>query len=98
MVLVMEAVKEAAFQLLIYRLLIVLQKIKKYEHEAQTLLYPLIPISFSRRRVRRLERVLHIAENRSNFYPEVTNKDLHELNLVGFFLDYSYLLSLSNEL
>ena len=39
MVLVLEAVKETAFQLLISRLLIVVQKIYKYEHEAQILLY-----------------------------------------------------------
>ena len=37
MVLVLEAVEEASFQLLISRLLIDLQKIKKYEHEAQIL-------------------------------------------------------------
>ena len=39
MVLALETVEEANFQLLISRLLIVVQKIYKYEHEAQILLY-----------------------------------------------------------
>ena len=41
MALVQETVEEATFQRLISRLLIVVQKIKKYEQEAQTLLYPI---------------------------------------------------------
>ena len=47
MALVMEAIEEANFQLLISRLLIVVQKIYKYEHEAQTLLYQEIPTPLS---------------------------------------------------
>ena len=45
MVFVLEAAEEANFQLLISRFLIVLQKILKYEHEAQILLYPVVPFT-----------------------------------------------------